>query len=99
MHTLSEETFTKAVKFSGLDFDLDRVKKALRFSSFDTLQSQEQEHGFGEKMLFSESFFRKGKVGNWREKLTPEQAAQIASDHTDVMKRFGYLTDDGEIVF
>ncbi|MBU1659896.1 MAG: hypothetical protein KKD28_00305, partial [Chloroflexi bacterium] len=77
---------------------IKRVRKAIRFSSFNTLQSQEQEHGFGEKMPFSEFFFRKGKVGNWRETLTDEQAAQIIADHCGVMKRFGYLTEDGEQV-
>ena len=99
MQMKPEETFGQVVKFCDLDFDIERVRKAIRFSSFDTLKAQEQEHGFGEKMPLSESFFRKGKIGTWREKLSDEQVAQIISDHSEVMKRFGYLTDDGEIVF
>jgi len=79
--------------------DAARVRKAIRFSSFDVLQSQEKEHGFDEKMPFSESFFRKGKIGTWREKLSEEQAAQIVAEHGEVMKRFGYLTEEGNIVF
>lgn len=99
MQANPEDTFNRVVKFCGLDFDLERLRKAIRFSSFDTLRAQEQEHGFGEKMPKSESFFRKGKTGSWREKLTDEQAAQIVSDHADVMKRFGYLTEGGEVVY
>lgn len=99
MQMTPEETFGQAIQFCGLEFDLERLQKALRFSSFDILQSQEQEHGFGEKMPFSKSFFRKGKIGSWREKLSEEQAAQIVADHAEVMKRFGYLSADGEIVF
>ena len=44
-------------------------------------------------------FFREGRVGSWRDALTPEQAARIVRDHREVMRRFGYLTDDGEPVF
>lgn len=95
----SEETFSQAVQFCELDFDLERMRKAIQFSSFDILQAQEQEHGFSENLPFSKSFFRKGKVGSWREKLTNEQASQIIADHSDVMQRFGYLNEDGEIIF
>lgn len=99
MKMKTEETFSQVVKFCGLDFDEERLQKALRFSSFDVLQAQEKEHGFGEKMPTSESFFRKGRTGSWREKLTEEQAAQLIHDHREVMQRFGYLTDDGDVVF
>ena len=94
-----EETFSQVIKFCELDFDVERIRKAIHFSSFDTLKAQEEEHGFGEKMPTSESFFRKGKVGSWREKLSEKDAAQIVADHGDVMKTFGYLTENGEIVF
>jgi hypothetical protein len=99
MHARTEEIFTEVARFAGLEVDAERVRKAIRFSSFDVLQAQEKEHGFGEKMPFSESFFRKGKIGTWREKLSEEQAAQIVAEHGEVMRRFGYLTEDGRIVF
>ncbi len=99
MHRDPESAFGAMVRFAGLDFDEDRLRKAIRFSSFDVLQSQEQEHGFGEKMPFSESFFRKGKIGSWREQLSDEQAAEIVSGQRAVMRRFGYLDEQDQIVF
>lgn len=94
-----EETFGAAVRFAGLLDDAARVKKAIEFSRFEELRSQEEKAGFGEKMPRAKSFFRKGEIGSWREMLTPEQAAKIVADHAGVMRRLGYLDDAGGIVF
>lgn len=99
MHSRTEEVFTEVVRFVGLDVDAARVRKAVRFSGFDLLQAQERAHGFSEKMPFSDSFFRKGKIGTWREKLSAEQAARIVDAHGEVMRRFGYLTEAGNVVY
>jgi aryl sulfotransferase len=93
------ETFAGVVRFAGLPEDPARIEKAIAFSSFDVLRQQEQEHGFSEKMPRSESFFRQGRTGSWRDALTGEQAARIIADHNAVMRRFGYLTKTGEPVF
>ncbi|MBL8131898.1 MAG: sulfotransferase domain-containing protein [Anaerolineae bacterium] len=79
--------------------DEARLEKAIRFSAFEELQRQEKERGFREKMARSESFFRKGKVGTWREKLTDDLVAQIVHDHHQVMQKYGYLTEDGRLVY
>lgn len=94
-----EETFAAAVRFAGLPDDAVRVKKAIEFSRFEELKSQEEKAGFSEKMALAKSFFRKGEIGSWREKLTPEQAAKIVADHGEVMRRFGYLDAEGKPVF
>lgn len=88
-------TFTEVVRFIGGELDATRIQKAIDFSSFEVLQGQEREHGFQEKMQRAESFFRKGKVGDWRDCLTPQQAAQIITTHENVMRRFGYLDEGG----
>ncbi len=93
------ETFTKAVRFSGLEYGKDEIQKALDLSAFERLQRQERETGFNEKSPSSELFFRKGKVGSWRGELTEKQAGQIVKDQREVMHRFGYLGEDGSIVF
>lgn len=92
------DTFTKAVGFAGLKQNRDNIQKALEFSSFEVMQKQEQTDGFKEKSPSSRSFFRKGKIGSWREELTEEQARQIIQDHRDVMRRFGYLSDKGGVI-
>ncbi len=75
----------------GITQDAARIKKAVEFSSFKQLQAQEAETGFIEKSLHSQRFFRSGRAGGWREKLTPPQAATIERDHAVQMRRFGYL--------
>ncbi len=50
-------------------------------------------------MPLATSFFRRGEVGTWREALTSDHVASIIAAHGDVMRRFGYLTDDGYPAF
>lgn len=95
----TEETFTGILRFAGIDIEKERVRKAIEFSSFEKLKKQEQEHGFSEKQPSAESFFRKGKIGSWRESLTGEQVSELKKDHRDIMLRFGYLNENGEILF
>lgn len=91
-------TFTAAADFLGLSHDRGAVARALEKSAFEELKKQEGEQGFNEATS-SRPFFREGRVGSWRDGLTPEQGARIVGDHRDVMRRFGYLTDDDEPVF
>jgi aryl sulfotransferase len=92
------ETFGAAVRFAGLPEDGDRLARALRHSAFDALREQEKTRGFRERPAGAEAFFRKGKIGSWREVLSAEQVARVVSDHGAVMRRFGYLSAAGEIV-
>jgi hypothetical protein len=94
-----EETFGAAIRFVGLPDDPVRLKKAIEFSRFDELRAQEEKDGFGEKMAEAKAFFRKGEIGSWRSVLNPEQVAKIVADHGEVMRRFGYLNEQGEPVF
>jgi len=92
------KTFSEIVDFLPLDADPARVEKAVRFSDFKTLRQQEEVGGFAEKMPLSPSFFRRGKVGDWRNHLNDEQVARIIDDHREMMQRFGYLSDDGQLL-
>jgi len=92
------DTFGSCAEFLGLPCDTARVARALERSSFEELRRQERDEGFDEAPV-SRTFFREGRVGSWRDALTPEQAARVVRDHRDVMARFGYLTDAGEPVF
>lgn len=93
------DTFTQAAHFAGLPEDPARVEKAIRFSSFAELKRQEEERGFQERSAKAAVFFRKGKAGDWREELTLEQAQRIIADHGEVMRRFGYLDEQGNPTF
>lgn len=93
-----EKTFQTAAAFAGLSDDAERVRKAVQFSSFPELRRQEEQIGFREKLPRAKSFFRKGEIGSWREALTPSQAQRIIDDHAAVMRRFGYLDEQGRPV-
>lgn len=91
-------TFTRAARFLQLPDDTARIEKAIRFSDFKVLARQEEEQGFRERPPKTERFFRQGKSGDWRDRLTPEQVARIVAGQGEVMRRFGYLNAAGEPV-
>ncbi|MDH0895944.1 MULTISPECIES: sulfotransferase domain-containing protein [unclassified Pseudomonas] len=86
-------TFTAAARFLHLPDDPQRVGKAIRFSDFAELQRQEHERGFRERSPRAARFFRQGRIGDWRERLTPGQIRRIVTRHAEVMRRFGYLDE------
>ncbi len=90
------ETFTTAVRFLQLSEYSEKIAKAIEFSDFKVLSQQESNKGFRERPPHTERFFRQGKSGDWREKLTDEQVAKVIEDHAVVMKRFGYLDASGQ---
>jgi hypothetical protein len=75
----------------GITGDEARIRRAVEFSSFKSLQAQEAQSGFIEKSLHSQRFFRTGRAGGWHEKLTLAQAAAVERHHAEQMRRFGYL--------
>ena len=89
------KTFGKVVKFLRLPPNPARLAKAVRFSAFETLARQEQEAGFIERSKNTDRFFRKGRVGEWREALSPETVEKVVEAHGAVMRKFGYLGKDG----
>ena len=90
--------FEAAVRLIGWQADPLRVARTVQRVAFENLQAQERAFGFEEKPLGMESFFRHGKAGGWRTELNHDQIAQIIQDHGEVMRRFGYLSETGEIL-
>jgi hypothetical protein len=84
-------TFRKLVSFLGLRRDPARLKKAIRFSSFQQLSLQESRRGFVEKHENAGSFFRQGRKNQWRDQLTDQQVCEIVDRHREQMARFNYL--------
>jgi hypothetical protein len=85
------KAFAKVITFLGQPRDANRLKKAIRFSSFNQLKSQEKQRGFIEKHEDAKSFFHSGRKNQWREKLTRPQIQKIVDRHGAQMKRFRYL--------
>lgn len=90
MHREPEATLTKIVRFSGLEVKPNKIKEAVQFSSFALLKKQEKQEGFLMKQPTSPSFFRQGKVGEWKNELVESQIDKIFNQHTKIMSRLGY---------
>jgi hypothetical protein len=91
-------TFSEAIEFIGIEKSESEIIKAINFSSFNELQKQEKEKGFIERAPGSDPFFRKGKIGSWREELNPSQVSKIITKHTILMKNYGYIDEMGNPV-
>ncbi len=74
-----QETFTRAARFLQLPDDPQPIAKAIRFSDFR------------ERPRHADSFFRQGRSGEGRQRLTLEQIERLTRTHAKVMRRFGYL--------
>ena len=91
---MPEETFARAVTFLGLNYTPKEIRTALDYCTFTRLQKQEEEKGFAEKSAKADTFFRKGTAGEWQQVLTMEQVKRITGEHGEVMKQYGYLSDE-----
>lgn len=83
--------FVKVAKLVGLGQDRARIERAVRHAGFQNLSSMEKKDGFIEASGQGTRFFRKGRVNEWREALSREQAQRVVGAHREQMKRFGYL--------
>ncbi|WP_373088253.1 sulfotransferase domain-containing protein [Sneathiella sp.] len=86
-----EKTFGAMAKYLGVRPTRERLKKAIRFSSFKVSRKLEEEKGFSEKSGDSQRFFRVGKAGQWKTQLSPAQVERIIEANYDMMKQFKYL--------
>lgn len=93
------DTFTSVIRFAGWPIDRVRIQNAIERSSFRQIRRQEVEMGFIERQSSPTLFFRKGKVGSWRETLSEDQVDRLVPDHHQVMQRFGYLNEAGKPVY
>lgn len=88
-------TFGDILDFLGIAVDRERLRRAIRRSSFRVVAEQERQQGFVEKAAGAERFFRRGVAGGWRRELPVELAEVIIGQHGPVMRQMGYLTADG----
>jgi len=86
----SLQTFSKAMESLGCQFTQEQIKAAIDLTAFEKLKQQEEEKGFRERAKVDGTFFRKGKVGGWKEELTIAQIQNIKEVHGEVMERLGY---------
>ena len=86
-----EHWFQYLLNFFDITFDRGRFNQALEHTTFERLQAVEAESGYEASSEFQKVFFRKGKVGGWRDVLSAEQVERIETDHGDMMVRCNYM--------
>ncbi len=91
MLTQPMTAFKGVATFLRLDSPQERLANAIEFSSFDVLREQERRHGFREKSMFAEAFFRSGTSAQWRKILSAAQRDAMLEAHRDEMERFAYV--------
>ena len=92
------KAFGGLIRFLGLPREIERLKRAVRFSDFAELKRQEGRGRFVESRPDGKApFFRAGHAGQWREQLTAEQVKRLIEAHRDTLIAQGYLTEAGEL--
>lgn len=86
---------TRAIVHGRPDVTIDpaRIAHAVDRSRFERLQATEVAHGFRERPVKAQRFFRNGRADGWRDHLTTDQARQVCAAHHATMIRFGYDPD------
>ena len=87
-------TFTRVINYlseiDGIEFKNDKLAKALKQTQFTELQKLEKTEGFLEKGK-GEFFFRKGKVGTWKDEISSNLTDKIEKLFKNEMEELGYL--------
>ncbi len=90
----SNSTFLRVLnylkKINKIEVDQIKMKQAIEETSFENLKKLEINEGFKENPS-KNPFFRKGKVGEWKEKLNKDQAEKIEKFFKTEMIELGYL--------
>ena len=85
------KAFARVARLVSAGQDRARVDRAIRHADFRSLSALEKKHGFVEASDKAARFLRKGRMNEWREALTREQAARVIAAHRVQMQRFGYV--------
>ena len=88
------KAFGECVRFLELEYDEKRLRRAIEYSDFEVLKEMEMTNGFNERLQNCNSFFWKGKIGNYRDHLSDEEIKQIVECNYDMMKAFGYIDQE-----
>ena len=87
-------TFLKVLIYlknlTNIKIDEKKINDTIKQTSFENLKNLELKEGYKGNLSLN-PFFRSGKVGQWREKLTKEQCQKIEITFKNEMTELGYL--------
>ena len=88
------ETFSKIMKYlnnvNKIIFDEKKIKFSIEQTNFQNLRKLEEKEGFTEKGL-GKFFFRKGKIGSWKQELSIDLVKIIEKKFEKEMLELKYL--------
>ena len=88
------DTFSKIISYlneiDDTNFDKEKIHKAVEQTKFEELQKMEKKEGFTEKGK-GKLFFRKGKIGTWKDEVPNEIIKKIEKIFYKEMVELGYL--------
>lgn len=91
--TKPRETFGSVARHLMMTPNDEQLERAIALTKFDRLRDNEATAGFVERPHNIDSFFREGRAGQWRERLSADQVARVVKAHHPLMRRFNYLPE------
>lgn len=89
--------FKSILDFLNIPIDTEKLAKAIVNSSFEKVKEIEKQVGFKEKPAKCDTFFNVGKSGYYKNILSEVSIKKIINDHADIMKKYNYLSESGEL--
>lgn len=89
------KAFGSFMRYLGVPKNPERLKRAIKNSSFSVVSGQEKEIGFRERVHQSQKFFRSGGVGGYRTILSKDHVKRLTDRHYDLLLELGYITKSG----
>ena len=90
--------FKSIVDFLSWPHSGEEIIRSIQNSDIENLRKQEEDHGFREKPIDAERFFRSARPGNWKEYLNDDLVNSVFTMNRIVMERFGYSDKIGDIL-
>lgn len=84
------ESLARIVEHCGWHVEPERLERTVAATRFERLQAAEASHGFTERPLRAARFFREGRAGGWRERLTDVQRRRVEEATAEMRARLGY---------
>jgi aryl sulfotransferase len=91
----AETELSRIVRFLGMDYDRERVRRAVKAAELSKLRRAEAKTGFREflEQRPQKQFFGKGGT-RWQNEVEPELIAKVEEDHREMMLKFNYLEEE-----
>ena len=86
----SEKFFTKILKFVKLPINEEILSQTINCTKFSRLQKLEEKFGFNEKPQSCKRFFRSGKCGEGKEKLSNQDYLKLLKRFKKILRKFDY---------